>query len=84
MEMKVTQAFNREALEILKLNTEKKASLFDFIPLQVINKSSNERKHPLWLLCCLIDNKSRFPVLLKIIGTRHSQLPKDLNQKVID
>ena len=88
MKMRVTKAFNSEALKVLNLNAKKKTSLIDFIStLPKLTTKAATRGNILhgFYESGLIDRtKSRYPVLLKILGTYRSTLPKEVYQSVID
>ena len=88
MKMRVTKAFNSEALKVLNLNAKKKTSLIDFISTlpELTTKAATRGNilHGFYESGLIDRTKSRYPVLLKILGTCHSSIPKELYQKVID
>ena len=88
MKMRVTKAFNSEALKVLNLNSKKKSSLIDFISTlpELATKAATRGNilHGCYESGLIDQTKSRYPVLLKVVGTCRSTLPKQLYQRVID
>ena len=84
MKMRVTKAFNSEALRILNLNSKKKSSLIDFISTlpELATKAATRGNilHGFYKSGLIDHTKSRYPVLLKVLGTCRSTLPKVLYQ----
>ena len=85
MKMRVTRAFNSDALKVLNLNSKKKSSLIDFISTlpELTTKAATRGNilHGFYESGLIDRTKSRYHVLLKILGTCHSMLPKELCQK---
>ena len=88
MKMRVTKAFNNEALKVLNLNAKKRASLIDFISTlpELTTKAATRGNilHGFYESGLIDRTKSRYPVVLKILGTCRSSIPKELYQIVID
>ena len=88
MKMRVTRAFNSDALKVLNLNSKKKSSLIDFISTlpELATKAATRGNilHGFYESGLIDRTKSRYPVLLKVIGTCRSTLPKEVYQSVID
>ncbi len=85
MKMRVTKAFNSEALRILNLNSKKKSSLIDFISTlpELATKAATRGNilHGFYESGLIDRTKSRYPVLLKVLGTCRSTIPKELYQE---
>ena len=81
-------AFNSDALKVLNLNLWKKSSLIDFIstlPELAMNAATRGNiLHGFYESGLIDQTKSRYPVLLKVLGTCWSTLPKEVYQRVID
>ena len=70
---------------MLNLNTKKKASLIDYISTlpELTTKTATRGNilHGFYESGLIDQTKSRYPVLLKVLGTSWSSLPKDLYQQ---
>ena len=88
MKMRVTRAFNSDALKVLNLNSKKKSSLIDIISTlsELATKAATRGNilHGFYESGLIDQTKSRYPVLLKVLGTCRSMLPNEVYQSVID
>ena len=88
MKRRVTKAFESNSLRVLNLHSKKKNSLIDFIaslPEMTTKAATRGNILHVFYESGLIDwTKSRYPVLLKILGTCRSTPPKELYQEVFD
>ncbi len=84
IKMRATKAFNSEALRILNLNFKEKSSLIDFISTlpELATKAATRGNilHGFYESGLIDRTKSRYPVLLKVLGTCRSTLPKEVYQ----
>ncbi len=82
MKRRVTKAFERDGLKVLNLNSKKKNSLVDFIaniPEMATAATRGNILHVFYESGLIDRTKSRYPVLLKILG----YMPQHSSKRVV-
>ena len=88
MKRRVTKAFESNSMKVWNLNLKKKNSLIDFIPnlpeMAIKAATRGNILHGFYESGLSDRTKSRYPEVIKILGTCHSTLLKELYQKMFD